>query len=200
MRRTPDEAKRLILQTAEGIMLEEGYAAVTVRYVAKCAGVSSTLLHYYYATADDLLVALYRHASEKDLELLQQALNAADPIMALWAYQTDSARTALGVEFLALANHRKAIRNEIARFAQHARRLQARMLTNLLGATGDAAPCSAEGLSMLLTSVSRNLIMERAVGISLGHDDACAFVREALAKLKGAPVPKQRDTRRSTPE
>src|SRR5580692_3185069 len=105
-------------------MLEEGYAAVSVRRVAKSAGVSSTLLHYYYPTADDLLVALYRHSSEKDLEQLHQALKAADPIQALWNYQTDAARTALGVEFLALANHRKMVKSEISRFAEHARSLQ----------------------------------------------------------------------------
>ena len=60
IRRAPADAKLLILRTAERIMRDEGYAAVTVRHVAKVAGVSSTLLHYYYPTADDLLVALYR--------------------------------------------------------------------------------------------------------------------------------------------
>ena len=59
-------------------MLEEGYAAVSIRRVAKAANVSSTLLHYYYSTADDLLIALYRHNSEKDLVQLRSALDAPD--------------------------------------------------------------------------------------------------------------------------
>jgi AcrR family transcriptional regulator len=188
IRRSAAEAKSVILQTAEGIMLDEGYAAVTVRYVAKCAGMSSTLLHYYYPTADDLLVALYRHASAKDLEQLHQALDAADPMLALWDYQTNSARTALGVEFLALANHRKVIKTEITRFAEHARSLQTRVLANHLA--GVTTACSPMCLSMLLTSISRNLIMESGVGISSGHAEARAYVKQALGKLNG--VRKQR--------
>lgn len=186
IRRAPADAKLLILRTAERIMRDEGYAAVTVRHVAKVAGVSSTLLHYYYPTADDLLVALYRHASEKDLEQLHRALESADPIMALWVYQTDIVRTALGVEFLALANHRKVIKTEITRFAEHARSLQTRALSNFLGAGGIAPACSPVCLSMLLTSVSRNLIMESGVGISSGHAEARAYVEQTLTNLKSA--------------
>lgn len=184
-RRDPAEAKSLILKTAEKIMLEEGYAAVTVRRVAKSAGVSATLLHYYYATADELLVALYSHASERDLESLKAALEARDPISALWTYQTDSTRTALGVEFLALANHRKSIRIKIVQFADKARALQAKALADFLPASGiDSVPCSALCISMLLTSVSRNLIFESGVGISSGHAEARAYVEQALTRLK----------------
>jgi AcrR family transcriptional regulator len=184
LRREPAEAKLLILKTAEKIMLEEGYAAVTVRRVAKSAGVSSTLLHYYYATADDLLVALYTHASEQDLESLKSALEAHDPLSALWAYQTDSTRTALGVEFLALANHRKSIRIKIVEFAERARALQANALSKLSAPLDhEAAACSPLCISMLMTSVSRNLIFESGVGISAGHAEARAFVAQILGRL-----------------
>jgi AcrR family transcriptional regulator len=186
IRRSPDDAKILILRTAERIMLDKGYAAVTVRGVAKAAGMSSALLHYYYPTTDDLLVALYRRSSEKDLEQLHQALKAADPIKALWDYQTDTARTALGVEFLALANHRKVVKSEITRFAEHARSLQTKTLTNLFNSVGITTTCSPECLSMLLTSVSRNLIMESGVGISSGHAEARAYVEQALSNLKSS--------------
>jgi TetR/AcrR family transcriptional regulator, regulator of autoinduction and epiphytic fitness len=196
IRRSAGDAKLLILQTAERIMLDEGYAAVTVRHVAKGAGVSSTLLHYYYPTADDLLVALYRHASEKDLEQLHQALAAEDPIKALWNYQTDTVRTALGVEFLALANHRKAIKGEIRRFAEHARSLQTKTLSNFLREAGVAMACSPVCVSMLLTSVSRNLIMESGVGISSGHAEARAYVEKALTNLTSARKQKSKTSRR----
>lgn len=187
IRRDPSEAKALILRTAETIMLEEGYAAVSVRRVAKSAGVSSTLLHYYYPTADDLLVALYRGSSERDLEILERALAAEDPIAALWTYQVDSNRTVLAAEFLALANHRKAIKVEIARFAEHARDLQTRTIARILGTTDlDPEFGSAACISMLLTSVSRNLIIESTVGISSGHAEARAFVERQLERLRPA--------------
>jgi TetR/AcrR family transcriptional regulator of autoinduction and epiphytic fitness len=147
--------------------------------------VSSTLLHYYYPTTDDLLVALYRHTSEKDFESLTRALSAEDPLSALWAYQTDSTRTALGVEFLALANHRKTIRTEIVRFAESARNVQAKALSSLFGPSGiDSGACSPLCISTLLTSVSRNLIFESGVGISSGHAEARAYVDCKLTELR----------------
>jgi hypothetical protein len=38
---------------------------------------------------------------------------------------------------------------------------------------------------MLLTSVSRNLILESGVRISSGHAEARAYVEQALSNLKG---------------
>ena len=117
--------------------------------------------------------------------------------MALWVYQTDIVRTALGVEFLALANHRKVIKTEITRFAEHARGLQTRALSNFLGAGGIAPACSPVCLSMLLTSVSRNLIMESGVGISSGHAEARAYVEQTLTNLKSARKQRCKTARRS---
>jgi AcrR family transcriptional regulator len=184
MRREPAEARLLILQTAARMMLQEGYAAVTMRRIAKAAGLSSTLVNYYYSSADELLVALYRYASDADLESLRRALNSPDLISALWAYQTDSARTVLGAEFLALANHRKQIRAEITRYAEYARELQA---TALRGVVDEQALRAAQGSALcivtLLASVGRNLIIEDRVGMSLGHAEMQAFIRKMLKQL-----------------
>ncbi|MGK2908303.1 MAG: TetR family transcriptional regulator [Sphingobium sp.] len=40
--------------------MEEGYAAVSGRKVAARAGLNASLIHYYFPTSDDLLVAAYR--------------------------------------------------------------------------------------------------------------------------------------------
>lgn len=166
-------------------MLDEGYAAVSMRSVAKAAGLSSALVHYYYPTTDDLFVALYQHSSAEDLKRLQSALASEDPVAALWAYQTDSARTVLGIEFLALANHRKAIRKEISRFVEFARNLQAKALQGLAGdMSSGAVACSPLCMATLMTSIARNLIVEDGVGISLGHAEARAFVEQSLEQLR----------------
>ena len=43
-----------IVDAAERVLLEEGYAAVTTRRIAAEAGVHAPLLHYYFLTIDDL--------------------------------------------------------------------------------------------------------------------------------------------------
>jgi AcrR family transcriptional regulator len=185
IRREREVARAQILDAAKQIMLDEGYAAVGSRRVAEVAGVSVTLVYYYFPTTDDLFIALYRHVTEAEPSNLERALASADPLAALWQDQTDPARAALGVEFLALANHRKVIRSEIIRHAEATRACQAQALAGLLdGLEIVGAPCPPVCVATLITSVARTLIMEDGVGIALGHDETRALVDRVLAQLQ----------------
>src|SRR3984885_3650882 len=105
--------RQVLLDAAEQLMLAEGYAAVTARRVASQAGLKYQLVHYYFRTMDDLFLALFRQRAEEGLERQRQALTSAQPLWALWDLSRDPRGTALTMEFVALANHRKAIRAEI---------------------------------------------------------------------------------------
>ena len=62
------EAKNrgVLLDAAEQLMLEEGYAAVTSRRLAEKAGLKPQLVHYYFRTMEDLFLAMFRRRAEKD--------------------------------------------------------------------------------------------------------------------------------------
>ena len=107
--------RALILDATEHVLVEEGYAAASTRRVAARAGLKPSLVHYYFPTTDDLLIAVYRRAADWSTELLDQALADPDPLMALWNYTIDTTRTALVLEFMALATHRKALQAELSR-------------------------------------------------------------------------------------
>jgi AcrR family transcriptional regulator len=187
IRRDPDAARAHILDAAKQIMLEEGYAAVGTRKVAEAAGVSVTLVYYYFPTADDLFIALYRHTSGAEAAKQQQALASDAPLAALWRDLNDPARAALGVEFLALANHRKSIRSEIIRHAEAARARQAEALARILDPVQVLdRPCPPVCMATLLMSVARTLIQEDGVGIALGHDETRTFVEALISRLQGA--------------
>jgi AcrR family transcriptional regulator len=53
------------------ILAEKGYEATTVKEVAKAAGVSPGLFHYYFATKDELLMAVLREAGQRYGQLMQ---------------------------------------------------------------------------------------------------------------------------------
>ena len=111
----PDAKNRgVLLDAAEQLMLEEGYAAVTSRRVAERAGLKPQLVHYYFRTMEDLFLEVFRRRAEEGLGVLRRtALESPQPLWALWRFSTDPEATRLTMEFMGLANHRKALRAEI---------------------------------------------------------------------------------------
>lgn len=186
----PDARNRgVLLDAAERLMLEEGYAAVTSRRVAGRAGLKPQLVHYYFRTMDELFLELFRRRAEEGLRRQAEALSSPRPLRALWEFSTDPAAVALTVEFVALANHRKELRAEIARYAERFRHAQAEALAALAGRYGiDPEEFPPIALSMLMTSVSRVLVMEEAaLGMSAGHAEAVAIVERYLRRYEGDP-------------
>ncbi|MBU6268568.1 MAG: TetR/AcrR family transcriptional regulator [Sphingomonadales bacterium] len=184
VRRDPEETRRLILDAAQALMVREGYGAVSTRQVAAEAGLTPALLHYYYATTDDLFIALHQRMTATHTAELEQTLANGDPLAALWRFQSGWSQSALGVEFIGLANHRKAIRAEITRRAEEARAEQAQAIAPLLAAAGvDPALCPPVCAVVLLTAVARLLANEAAIGITLGHPEVRRFIDATLASL-----------------
>ncbi|CAN7658974.1 helix-turn-helix domain containing protein [Phenylobacterium sp. LjRoot225] len=187
VRRDPEDAKNLILDATEGLMLDEGYAAVTTRSVAKRAGLAPGLVHYYFPSTDDLLVAAYRRATAANFEQLTSALEADDPVKELWRLQTEGTPMALAVEFMALGNHRKAIRAEIAAYGDRARDLQSAAVARFIqDSPVDPAICPSICFATLLASVARGLVMEQSVGISRGHAETRVFMQWMLEWVSGS--------------
>ncbi|MGI5330546.1 TetR/AcrR family transcriptional regulator [Actinomadura nitritigenes] len=188
----PENSKTrfLLLDIAERLMLEEGYAAVGIRRVAREAGVTPALIHYYFRTLDDLFLALIRRRSEQELEAQARALESGRLLHSLWAYNSHPMGAALNVEFIALSNHRKAVRAELVSYAERARELQREAVANYLRARGiDPEAFPPLALTVLISTVSRALTMEDAMGLTVGHDEALALVEEYLRKIDGAPAP-----------
>jgi TetR/AcrR family transcriptional regulator len=179
----------VLLDAAEKLMLEEGYAAVTSRRVAAEAGLKPQLVHYYFRTMDDLFLEVFRRRAKEGVERQTRALASPNPLRALWEYSTDPRGTALTMEFMALANHRKIIRAEIARYAEQFRAEQVEAITTAMSLTGirlQSSPLSPAVVSLLMTSLSRVLVMEASLGMSAGHAETAAFVEDCLRQLEDA--------------
>lgn len=185
----PDAKNRsVLLDAAERLMLEEGYAAVTSRRVAQKAGLKPQLVHYYFRTMNDLFLEVFRRRAEEGVKRHAEALASPQPLWALWKFSTEPTGAALTMEFTGLANHRKEIRAEIARYAEHFRREQIEALPRIMARyrTTPETP-SPVVLSMLMTSVSRVIMLERHLGFSVGHAEALEYMREHIERLEGPP-------------
>jgi len=175
--------RTVLLDAAERILLAEGYAAVTSRRVAAEAGLKPQLVHYYFATMDDLFLEMFRRRAEEGLARQAAALASDEPLRALWEFSRDDAGTALTYEFVALANHRKEIRAEIGRYAEQFRVAQIAALGPILDAAGiDTDVFTPAAVSVLLTSLSRVVSMERSIGVTEGHDDAIRLAERLIVE------------------
>jgi AcrR family transcriptional regulator len=175
-----------LLDAAQELMVEEGYAAVTSRRVAAKAGLKPQLVHYYFRTMDDLFLAMFRRGAEHNLEAQAKALASPQPLRALWELNNDPNGTAVTMEFIALSTHRKAIRAEIASYAERFRKEQADALTSVLadyGVDPDELPTVA--VLVLMTSISRILAMESGLGTTTGHAETVALVERFLERFEG---------------
>lgn len=54
------------------VLSEKGYEATTVKEVARAAGVSPGLFHYYFASKDELLLAVLKQAAEQYMQTMAQ--------------------------------------------------------------------------------------------------------------------------------
>src|ERR1700681_2196581 len=81
----PDAKNRgVLLDAAEQLMLEEGYAAVTSRRLADRAGLKPQLVHYYFRTMDDLFLAVFRRRADENLAHFERTVAADHSLRTLW--------------------------------------------------------------------------------------------------------------------
>lgn len=175
MRRIGTERSKtrgLLLEAAEELMRAEGYAAVTSRRLAAHAGLKPQLVHYYFRTMDDLFLELFNRTAEQYLARQSALLDAPEPLAALWDISFDRQWGVLAAEFVALANHRKAIGAAIAEFGERSRKIVTEILTRVFVEKHvDTAKWPPVALAFTMECIARSLVSEIALGMSSGHKE-----------------------------
>ena len=76
-----EDTKEKIVEGAYRALVRDGYARTTVKDIAAAAGVAPGLVHYYFDTKEELLVAAIEHGCRGNLAAAR-ALEMADPLAA----------------------------------------------------------------------------------------------------------------------
>jgi AcrR family transcriptional regulator len=191
------ETRTQLLDTAEKIMQEEGYAAITTRRIALRAGVSYQLVHYYFRTMDDLYLAMVKHGAGRHLRELESALASEEPLRALWEIYRNPGYAQLAFEYMALANHRKEISAEAKRHTKQLRELETAAVSRFMSECGiDPAKYPPVGIAMMFAALARSMGMEQGVGVSDGHGEATMIVERLFKNLQAARKPARKTPRR----
>jgi len=197
-RRVDPASEVLVLSgTREGLFLA-GIAARNYAASRAKAGVKPALVHYYFPSMDDLFVAVLRDKAEHNLQRQREAIADAQPLHALWLLNS-ATDAQLFTEFLAMANHRKAIRSEISAYAMRFRDLEEGVVTLALKARGvDLEQFPPVVMSMIMGGLARMVMHEQGLGITHGHEEATAFIERCLDRFE-MPVWDQATAQHSDP-
>ncbi len=196
----PDSRTRArLVDAAEQLLIEEGYAAVTSRRVGAKADLKPQLVHYYFASMDELFLEIFRRNAERNLERFESAVAADPSLHNLWRLNTDPRAAQFAVEFVALAKHRPELRAEIARYADRFYDAQREALATALAAAGVPAKQLPPEIALLVMSgLGQTMALESALGVTNGHAQTVRFIEASLDRIEppGDEKPKRKVSRR----
>ena len=181
-------AETALLDAAERLLIEVGYAGITTRRVAEEAGVNHGLVHYYFGSIEQLLVRALERFTQRLVER-QRALYAAEiPFIEKWRtamrflMSEDVAYEKIWLELQALAWNRPELRDHVAG-------VNAEWRSVLLEAFEPARQefeieMPLEALVSLVITFNLGIMLERLSGVDRGHRDLLDWIDDFLEERR----------------
>lgn len=184
-RHTPrPDVRETLLNAAEQVIRNEGYAAATVRRICSQAGMRHQAVSYHFGSQEDLLLALLHRSMEQHRRRLKVALASDRPLRSMWEFVSNPDFAKIGLEFLVMANHNETIRKELAKNARKIRELETKAITKYLNDMSIEPRISPRVVSILTTALARLLMQESTLGIHTGHKEIEALVELSMRDLE----------------
>jgi len=166
-------AEEALLDAAERLLADVGYAGITTRRLAEEAGLNHGLVHYYFGSTENLMVqALERFTGR--LVARQRQLYAADlPFSEKWRtairylVSDDAGYEKIWLELQALAWNNAEIRDRLARVNSEWRAVLTEAFEQPRRELGIELPLDA--LVSLVMTFNLGIMVERLGGIDTGH-------------------------------
>ena len=179
-------AEEALLDAAERLLVEVGYAGITTRRLAEEAGVNHGLVHYYFGSNENLLVRALERFTERLIER-QRELYAADmPFIEKWRtamrylISEDVTYEKVWLELQALAWNQPDLRKQLARVNDEWRAVLTEAFEQPHRELGIEMPLDA--LVSLVMTFNIGVIVERLGGIETGHHELLEWIDAFLEK------------------
>jgi AcrR family transcriptional regulator len=179
-------AEEALLDAAERLLADAGYASITTRRLATEAGVNHGLVHYYFGSNENLLV----HALERFTGRLiarQRELYAADlPFADKWRtamhylVSEDVSYQKIWLELQALAWNNPDIRARLARVNAEWRAVLTEAFDQPRRELG--IPLPVEALVSLVMTFNLGIMIERLDDIDTGHRELLDWIDQWISR------------------
>jgi AcrR family transcriptional regulator len=178
-------AEEALLDAAERLLVDVGYAGITTRRLAEEAGVNHGLVHYYFGSNENLLVRALERFTER-LIARQRELYASDlPFIEKWRtamrylVSEDVTYEKVWLELQALAWNHQELRERLAGVDAEWRAVLTEAFEEPHRELGIDMPLDA--LVSLVITFNIGIIVERLGGIETGHEALLEWIDRWLS-------------------
>ncbi len=180
-----------LIEAAYSVLAAQGYEATSIKAVAQAAGVAPGLIHYYFASKEDLLLAVVEDAAARYAEEMRALRESLAPEQALDAaiaarkgrVEREPDRERLRIELFALGVRHPALRPAVARVLATGRDGIAQLLVADGQAPGDGDANAAIFLAML-----DGVALQRLLDPTFDLDAAYRAIARLARLSSGAPT------------
>ena len=177
-------AEDALLDAAERLLVDIGYARITTRRLAEEAGVNHGLVHYYFGSNENLLVRALERFTDR-LIARQRDLYAAElPFIEKWRtamrylVSEDVTYEKVWLELQAMAWNHPELRERLAQVNAEWRAVLTEAFARARDEFGIDMPVDA--LVSLVMTFNLGIIVERLGGIDAGHRELLAWIDSFL--------------------
>jgi AcrR family transcriptional regulator len=177
-------AETALLDAAERLLVDVGYARVTTRRLAEEAGVNHGLVHYYFGSIENLLVRALERFTARLIERQRELYAAEGPFIDKWRtamrflLSEDVTYEKVWLELQALAWNKPELRQRLAGVNAEWRAVLTDAFEQARHERGVDMPLDA--LVSLVMTFNIGIIVERLGGVATGHRELLDWIERWL--------------------
>ena len=180
--RTPARVatEEALLEAAEQLLVDVGYARITTRRLGEAAGVNHGLVHYYFGSNESLLVRALERFTERLIERQRDLYTADEPFVDKWRtamrylVSEDATYEKIWLELQALGWNDPNVRDRLAAVNAEWRAVLTKAFEEPHRELG--IPMPLEALVSLVMTFNLGLIVERLGGVEAGHAELLDWI------------------------
>jgi AcrR family transcriptional regulator len=188
------QATTALLDAAETLLVEVGYAGVTVRALAERAGVNQGLVHYYFGSMEELLLQTLERFTGRLIDRQVALYAGTEPFADKWrtamVYLTEDLQSGyqkIWLELQAMAWNHDGMRDRVAKVLDTwIDVLRPAFATGLVELGDDTARLPPDVVVALVATFNQGIMLERLSGADSGHAPLLAWIDGLITKQEQA--------------
>lgn len=204
------DPRQALLDAAERLLVEAGYAGITTRRLAHEAGINHGLVHYYFGSIENVLAETLDRFTDRLVERQRGMYGTQRPFIEKWRQamsymeiDQESGYQKIWLELHALAWNNPDVRRRVARVTGQWRAVVRDAIEDAAREYGhDPKSVPITALTALVETFTMGSMLERHVGVTEGHRELIEEIDRRIQQLEkgqgnASASPRRRRPRRT---